>query len=523
MGKKTGKQRDVPDYAGERVSSREDVQERRPGSFSSRNQREASTTPSESLNDATSAMGLGSQRNPLLDTEWQAMTSSMQPAVQTQAASLPYAGPRSISARGTGDQIGGRGQGFISSSLTGPHVTETMGQVDVAAFLHAQGTGRQIEGVASRESASAASGVARMSGASSQSSNQQEALRSSTVAQQHQVPPFASASFGNPSRQLQTSLGASLLPPSADYQSALLRAAAGSALFPGLSQRGQQVSTPFFGTGLPTNIAGIGQPPFFGAPPLSMSQGLTPQILDPSRFPSLKGGRKAAPQSSIALPSEARGKRPVDAHPALTGVARGILEPFPERLHRLLTEVESAGHSNIVSFTDDGKAFKILKPDEFFHKIVPIYFNQTKLSSFKRQLNLYGFELITHGKAKGGYYHKYFLRDEPDLARQIRRTDNKYVFDKGLYLKEKKQRRHGAPSAPDFYSMPPILSSEEAERRLAEIRSSGEEAKMETSTAATSSESGAPVTTKRSTRRKKRKSTDEDNRDTKKPSSSESA
>lgn len=44
------------------------------------------------------------------------------------------------------------------------------------------------------------------------------------------------------------------------------------------------------------------------------------------------------------------------------------------------------------------------------------------MSSFKRQLNLYGFELINTGPARGGYYHELFVKDRPELCRRMRRV-----------------------------------------------------------------------------------------------------
>jgi hypothetical protein len=142
---------------------------------------------------------------------------------------------------------------------------------------------------------------------------------------------------------------------------------------------------------------------------------------------------------------------------------RGVLEPFPERLHRLLREVEAAGKSDVISFTQDGTAFVIHKPTEFFRDICQVYFRQRRLSSFKRQLNLYGFELIARGPNKGGYFHENFQRDRPEIVRQVRRTS----------YKSKKKKKTNADSAPDFYSMPPITSHEEAERKAGRSNSNG--------------------------------------------------
>ena len=50
------------------------------------------------------------------------------------------------------------------------------------------------------------------------------------------------------------------------------------------------------------------------------------------------------------------------------------------------------------------------KPKEFVAEIMQTYFHQSKLTSFQRQLNLYGFTRITRGPDRGGYYHEFFMR-----------------------------------------------------------------------------------------------------------------
>jgi hypothetical protein len=100
----------------------------------------------------------------------------------------------------------------------------------------------------------------------------------------------------------------------------------------------------------------------------------------------------------------------------------GVIEPFPEKLHRLLLEVEAAGKADIISFIANGRAFAIHKPDKFCDEIVPRYFRQSRYNSFKRQLNLYDFMLINSGPHRGGYYHKSFIKNRPDLCRNMRRV-----------------------------------------------------------------------------------------------------
>jgi hypothetical protein len=118
---------------------------------------------------------------------------------------------------------------------------------------------------------------------------------------------------------------------------------------------------------------------------------------------------------------------------------------FPSTLHLMLQNVEEEGLAFIISWKAHGRAFKIHKAPELKEKILCKYFNHTKISSFHRQLNLYGFSRITQGCDKGAYYHELFLRGKANLASQISRQKVKGAARKGMANPE---------SEPDFYSMP---------------------------------------------------------------------
>ena len=80
-------------------------------------------------------------------------------------------------------------------------------------------------------------------------------------------------------------------------------------------------------------------------------------------------------------------------------------------------------------------------------------FRLHRLSSFQRQLSLYGFLRLTHkGPDRGAYYSELFLRDRPDLVALIPRTRVK-----GYWV-----RQSSSPETePDFYSMPLATASGE--------------------------------------------------------------
>lgn len=122
----------------------------------------------------------------------------------------------------------------------------------------------------------------------------------------------------------------------------------------------------------------------------------------------------------------------------------GVSVSFPLKLHQVLEQVEVDGHSHVVSWQPHGRCFVIHKPKEFTDHIMPHYFRQTKLTSFQRQLNLYGFQRLTRGADSGGYYHELFLRGKDFLCKHMVRTK----------VKGTKFKAASSPDQePDFYSM----------------------------------------------------------------------
>uniref|UniRef100_A0A7S1YDK1 HSF-type DNA-binding domain-containing protein n=1 Tax=Grammatophora oceanica TaxID=210454 RepID=A0A7S1YDK1_9STRA len=128
----------------------------------------------------------------------------------------------------------------------------------------------------------------------------------------------------------------------------------------------------------------------------------------------------------------------------------GVTEPFPEKLHRMLAWAEHEGMSDVVGFFPHGRAFAIHKPKDFLEKVMTNFFRQTRLTSFQRQLNLYGFKRITQGPDNGGYYHELFLRGRPGLCINMKRTKVKG---------NNKLTRQQPETEPNFYAMPAVGGS----------------------------------------------------------------
>lgn len=124
---------------------------------------------------------------------------------------------------------------------------------------------------------------------------------------------------------------------------------------------------------------------------------------------------------------------------------KGTKEPFPMKLHKMLTYVDHQGkYEDVVSWMPHGRSFCVHKPADFVEKVMPMFFKQTKWTSFQRQLNLYGFQRLTRGLDAGTYYHEMFLHGRYFLCHCIGRQKVKGTGIKAASNPE---------TEPDFYKM----------------------------------------------------------------------
>jgi len=122
----------------------------------------------------------------------------------------------------------------------------------------------------------------------------------------------------------------------------------------------------------------------------------------------------------------------------------GVVTPFPLKLHAMLEAVEKENLEHVVSWQPHGRCFVVHDQKEFVN-ILDKYFKVSKVSSFQRQLNLYGFQRLTKGRDKSAYYHELFLRGRVFLAHSIQR----------IKVKGTKIRARANPDQePNFYDMP---------------------------------------------------------------------
>jgi hypothetical protein len=120
---------------------------------------------------------------------------------------------------------------------------------------------------------------------------------------------------------------------------------------------------------------------------------------------------------------------------------------FPTRLHYVLSDLEKDGLGHIASWQPHGRCFIVHDLERFITDVLMRWFNMSKISSFHRQLNLYGFKRISQGPDRGGHYHELFLRSKGFLTYYMKRTKVKG---------EGPRKAHDASSEPNFHQMPPL-------------------------------------------------------------------
>ncbi|KAL7720079.1 Heat shock transcription factor [Entamoeba marina] len=97
--------------------------------------------------------------------------------------------------------------------------------------------------------------------------------------------------------------------------------------------------------------------------------------------------------------------------------------PFVAKLYSL---VNSPEHSHLITWSEQhkGQAFCVLDTVAFSQDILPKHFKHSNISSFVRQLNIYGFHKL---ESKNGtcFKHENFIKNRPDLLENIKRKKNR--------------------------------------------------------------------------------------------------
>ncbi|XP_073685950.1 heat shock factor protein [Garra rufa] len=103
----------------------------------------------------------------------------------------------------------------------------------------------------------------------------------------------------------------------------------------------------------------------------------------------------------------------------------------PAFISKLWTLVEAASTNDLISWSQDGCSFLVQDEQRFSKEVLPLYFKHSNMTSFVRQLNMYGFHKVVHmdaglPKADGQvncveFQHENFRRAQPHLLGLIRR------------------------------------------------------------------------------------------------------
>ena len=122
-----------------------------------------------------------------------------------------------------------------------------------------------------------------------------------------------------------------------------------------------------------------------------------------------------------AIVPEAR-PHPIDPPPIVTVKnPKRLRGTVPEDLRQMLEEAELDGNTSIVAWCKHGRAFVVLDKVAFTDHIMPRYFKASKFAYFSDAIRQWGFRRFRFGPDKGAFYHKLFLRGQPELTRHLTR------------------------------------------------------------------------------------------------------
>jgi len=109
---------------------------------------------------------------------------------------------------------------------------------------------------------------------------------------------------------------------------------------------------------------------------------------------------------------------------------------FLVRLRVMLSDANRHGHNYVISWAPHGKAFMIHDRPYFSNNIMPSYF-KSKFTSFRQSLRNHGFAQIGgNGWDEGAYYHKLFLRDEPQLCQGLTQDQMKKAMPEWIPVED---------------------------------------------------------------------------------------
>lgn len=149
--------------------------------------------------------------------------------------------------------------------------------------------------------------------------------------------------------------------------------------------------------------------------------------------------------------SDAR-PQPTDPPPNVTTKnPKRLRGTVPEDLRQMLEEAQLDGNTSIVAWCKHGRAFAVLDKAAFTDQIMPRYFKASKFAYFSDAIRQWGFRRFRCGPDKGAFYHKLFLRGQPELTRHLTR----------IQMNESMISWQLADGEPNLHDLPPIEHTEQ--------------------------------------------------------------
>jgi hypothetical protein len=112
---------------------------------------------------------------------------------------------------------------------------------------------------------------------------------------------------------------------------------------------------------------------------------------------------------------------------------------FPWKVHEMLDVAEKRGDGAIVSWLPDGLSFRVHKRNVFIENLMKVCSKSAKFSTFRTQLQVWGFERKKiQGAAKDAFFHPLFRRGQRDLSKGMVRKRKTVKIDTLSSMTKKK-------------------------------------------------------------------------------------
>ncbi|MES1905500.1 MAG: Heat shock transcription factor [Paramarteilia canceri] len=109
---------------------------------------------------------------------------------------------------------------------------------------------------------------------------------------------------------------------------------------------------------------------------------------------------------------------------------QNLTHQISEFIHKVWTMVEDDEYSDFIGWTDSGDSIYLSTDRNTSEAVLPNFFKHKKLSSFVRQLNLYGFtkntDLFDPSEDTLYFSHPNFIKNCPDLLTKITRKKSQF-------------------------------------------------------------------------------------------------